>query len=557
MRRAKTMLVYQAVAHTLKNSGIDTVFGLMGDGNMRIVTSLAQDCGIQYYAARHEGGALSMADAYARITGKVGICTVTQGPGVTNTMNSLVEAVKARTPLLLLAGATPTTVRGHNQQIDQSAMVASIGAGYEPFRGIETLTADLTRALRRAMLESRPILFSLPTNYQDLEVEPPTQIIQPVEAAQPVYPAPTLIKKMADLIESARRPVILGGQGAVRAGARRSLEELGERIGALFATSAVAKGLFAGNDFSVGVAGGFSTRLTAQLIGQADLIVAFGASLNEWTTRHGTLFAPSARIIHCDLNPMAPGFYTPVTLGVTGDAAATAQALLGELAARGFQQEGFHTEAVKREIADYRPEDEFEDEGIEGRVDPRSLILRLKKLLPYGYTLTIDGGHCTGFPIAYLDVPDAAGYVFPIASQTLGIGVGCAIGAAVARPDRFVALVTGDGALMMGLADIDTAVRYHLPVLIIVVNDAAYGAEIYFLEKMGLTSRYARFQDPDIVAIARGIGARGLTVRKLDELDQIQPWLAQPDGPFVVDCKVNPEVRGEWFKIAFGDTSKH
>jgi acetolactate synthase-1/2/3 large subunit len=171
------MLVYQAVAHTLKNSGIDTVFGLMGDGNMRIVTSLAQDCGIQYYAARHEGGALSMADAYTRITGKVGICTVTQGPGVTNTMNSLVEAVKARTPLLLLAGTTPTTVRGHNQQIDQSAMVASIGAGYEPFRGIETLAADLTRSLHRARLESRPILFSLPTNYQDLEVEPPPHVI--------------------------------------------------------------------------------------------------------------------------------------------------------------------------------------------------------------------------------------------------------------------------------------------------------------------------------------------------------------------------------------------
>jgi thiamine pyrophosphate-dependent acetolactate synthase large subunit-like protein len=246
-----------------------------------------------------------------------------------------------------------------------------------------------------------------------------------------------------------------------------------------------------------------------------------------------------------------------VTLGVIGDAAATAQVLLQELTARGFQQEGFRTEAVRQKIAGYRPEDEFEDESVEGRVDPRSLVLQLKHLLPQEYTLTIDGGHCTGFPIAYLDVPDAAGYVFPIASQTLGIGVGCAIGAAVARPDRFAALVTGDGALMMGLVDIDTAVRYHLPILVVVINDTAYGAEIYFLEKMGLTTEYARFQDPDIAAIARGMGAQGLTVRSLADLEKIRPWLAQPDGPLVVDCKVNPEVRGEWFKIAFGDNVKH
>src|SRR5258708_499118 len=140
------MRVYKVVAATLKDSGVDAVFGLMGDGNMRIVTSLAQDYGIRYYAARHEGGALSMADAYARVTGRVGVCTVTQGPGVVNAMNSLVEAVKAGTPLLLLAGATSTVVRGHNQSIDQAALVATIGAGHEPFRGIETLVADLARA---------------------------------------------------------------------------------------------------------------------------------------------------------------------------------------------------------------------------------------------------------------------------------------------------------------------------------------------------------------------------------------------------------------------------
>jgi thiamine pyrophosphate-dependent acetolactate synthase large subunit-like protein len=551
------MLVYEAIAITLKDLGVDTAFGLMGDGNMRIITHMAQRCGIRYYSAKHEMGAFSMADAYARITGKVGVCTVTQGPGLTNTITPLVEAVKARTPILLLTGATPTGTRWHNQYIDQPALVTAVGAGYEPFRGVATVISDLARAMHRAVLERRPILFSLPTNVQELEVELPERPILPIEIMQRIFPDPEAVKKIADLVQVARRPVILGGRGAARSGARNKLEELGERMGALFATSAMAKGLFSKHAFDLGVAGGFSTRLARHLLGEADLILAFGASLNQWTTHHETLFSRSAALIQCDITPEALGAKTRVTLGVVGDAAATALALHDELATRGFQQIGFRTEAIRKKIANYRPEDEFEDESTEEQVDPRSLILRLKQLLPQNYTLVIDGGHCTGFPIAYLDVPDAAGCFFPVDSQALGIGVGGAVGAAIARPDRCTVLVIGDGAMMMGLMEIDAAVRYNLPVLMIVMNDAAYGAEIYFLKRMGMTSEYARYKDPDIAAIARGMGAQGLTVHRLSELEHIQSWLAKPTGPLVIDCKVNPEVRGEWFKVAFSKGSMH
>jgi thiamine pyrophosphate-dependent acetolactate synthase large subunit-like protein len=551
------MLVYEAVATTLKNLGVDSIFGLMGDGNMRIITYMAQHCGVKYYAAKHETGAFSMADAYARITGKVGVCTVTQGPGLTNTITPLVEAVKARTPILLLTGATPTSVRWHNQYIDQPALVTAVGAGYEPFRGAATIVSDVARALRRAVLESRPILFAIPTDFQELEVEQTEQTMQPIEVTQRVFPDSQEVKKAADLIQAAHRPIILGGRGAVRSDAGNTLEELGERIGALFATSAMGKGLFANSSYNLGVAGGFSTRLTRHLIGEADLIIAFGASLNRWTTHNETLFSRTATIIQCDISATALGTQSRVTQGIVGDAEAAADALLHELAARDFQQSGFRTDAIKQEIMDYQPEDEFEDESIEGRVDPRLLTLRLKRMLPRNYTLVVDGGHCTGFPIGYLDVPDAAGFFFPIDSQALGIGVGGAIGAALARPDRLTVLMIGDGAMMMGLMDIDAAVRYNLPILMIIMNDAAYGAEIYFLEQMGMTTEYARYKDPDFAEIAKGMGAQGLTIRRLEELQQIQAWLVRPDGPLVVDCKVNLEVRGEWFKTAFGKASRH
>ncbi len=551
------MLVYEEVAATLKRFGVDTVFGLMGDGNMRIITSMVERYGIKYYSAKHETGAFSMADAYARITGKVGICTVTQGPGVTNTITPLVEAVKARTPILLLAGAPSTGMRWHNQYVDHAALATAVGAGHEPFRGVATVISDLTYALRRAVLESRPIVFSIPTDVQDLAIEPSNQAQQPVEIIQRTFPDPEVVKKMADLVQAAHRPVILGGRGAVRSGAEHVLAQLGERIGALLATSVMGKGLFSKNAFNIGVAGGFSTSLARRLLGEADLIIAFGASMNQWTTHHDTIYPPSAKVIQCDITPTAIATQSRVTLGSVGDAAATAEALLQELAARGFQQTGFRNDTVEKVIATYRPEDEFEDEGIEGRVDPRLLTLRLKQLLPSEYTLVVDGGHCTGFPIAYLDAPDAAGWFFPINSQALAIGVGGAIGAAIARPDRLTTLVIGDGAMMMGVMDIDAAVRYNLPILMIVLNDAAYGAEIHLLEQLGITTTYAHYKDLDIAAIARGMGAQGLTVHTLSELDEIQRWLAHPVGPLVVDCKVNPTVRGEWFKHAFGKGSAH
>jgi thiamine pyrophosphate-dependent acetolactate synthase large subunit-like protein len=157
----------------------------------------------------------------------------------------------------------------------------------------------------------------------------------------------------------------------------------------------------------------------------------------------------------------------------------------------------------------------------------------------------------------YLAVPDPAGFVFATDFQALGLGLGNAIGAAVARPDRLTVLFIGDGGRMMSLNDLDTAVRYTLPLLIVTINDAAYGAEVYFLQQLGLLTKQAEFNDPDFVAIAQGMGAQGLTVRSLDDLAKIRPWMAHPTGPLVVDCKVNPEVQPELVREAFGKNSVH
>jgi len=544
------MRVYEAIGETLKKLEVQATFGLMGDGNLRFMTHLAHEIGIPYYAARHEGGAVAMADGYARVTGQVGVCSVTQGPGVTNTLTALTEARKAGSPLLLLAGDSPTRFLRHNQDVDQPAIFNSVGVGVERVRSPDTVVLDVARAFNRAWATQRPIAMQFPTDMQDITCD--TAALPAVTARRPPpsQPPVELIKFAADLITASKRPAIVAGRGAVRANARRPLESLAEQIGALLATTAQAKGLFTGNAFYVGSSGGFASPLGERLLPEADLILAFGASLNHWTTRNRELFAPSARIVQCDVDCSAIGALTPVDFGLAGDAAATAEALSEDLMRRGTQSAGFRTPEIQRQIATFRLDD-FQDQGDGRTVDPRTLMLKLDSMLPRSRTVVLDSGHCMGWAAVYLSAPDAAGFIFSNDFQAVGLGLGTAFGAAIARPDRLTVLTPGDGGLMMSLGELETFVRYKIPLLAIVINDAAYGAEVHLLKHVGLPSDRALFRDNDFAAIAFAMGAQGTTVRDISDLDRLQTWLDQPLGTMVVDCKVDPQLRGAWFDKVF------
>jgi thiamine pyrophosphate-dependent acetolactate synthase large subunit-like protein len=543
------MHVHEAVAQTLRHLGIDTAFGLIGSGNYAMVSHMTQR-GIRYYGSRFELAAMVMADTYARLTGTVGVCTVHQGPGLTNTVTGLAEAVKNRTPLVLLAGDTPTMAPGGNLDIDQDAIAQAVGAGVQRIRAARTTVEDVARAVRRAQVERRPIVLSVPVDLQEqtCEMEDPAPILDPpIPRFQPSGEA---LAGVAGLIQSASRPLILAGRGAVLANAGPALEALGERIGALMATTAQAHGLFAGGRFGVGISGGFSSPLAVRMIGEADLILAFGASLTYWTTKHGRLLPP-VPLVQCDVEPTAIGARRPVDVGLLGDAAETASALLDELVARDVRGKGFRTDELASEIAEYRREDEFEDQSENGTIDPRTLMVALEPMLPRERTVAMDSGHFMGFPAMYLSVPDAAGFVLTQAFQAVGIGLATGIGAAVARPDRLAVAVLGDGGLRMSLGEIDTAVAHRLPILIVVVNDAAYGAEVHHFLDLGFPTEIAQLEDRDFAAIARAMGAKGHTVRSVEDLKPVADWLESRNGPMLLDCKVNPRVRAEWLEEAF------
>jgi len=544
------MLVAEAVGRALAADGVAAVFGVLGSGNLMFTNAL-RDAGVPFVGARHEGGAICMADGYARVSGELTACSVHQGPGLTNAITGLTEAAKSRTPLLLLAADTPAAALTSNFRIDQDALVESVGALAERVHGAATAVADAARAARRARVERRAVVLMLPLDVQAQEVgEEAVAAARPAaRRLAPPAPAASAVAEVAALLGAAERPAIVAGRGAALAGAGPALRALGERAGAVLATSAVANGLFRGDPFDIGIAGGFSSPVAAGLLRESDVIVAFGAALNQWTTRHGALVGPRARVVQVDLDAAAIGGHRRVDAGVVGDAAATAEALLAALEPRGG---GRRTPELAARIAAGRWRDEpFAETAANGRIDPRTLSIALDDLLPDDRTVVVDSGHFMGWPSMYLRVPDAAGFVFPQAFQCVGLGLGNAIGAALARPDRLTVAALGDGGALMALPELETLGRLGLPVLVVVYDDDAYGAEVHHFRPLGQAVDLAQFPPADLAALAEAAGCRGLTVRAAADLDGVRDWLAERDRPLVVDAKVDPDLCADWLEEAF------
>jgi len=548
------MTVARAVARTLVAGGVEVVFGVVGSGNFLLANEL-RDAGARFYASRHECGAMMMADGYGRATGRVAIATTHQGPGYTNALTGLVEAAKARTPALLLTADTPAATQWSNFKVDQAAIGTAAGAIVERVHDPASAALDAARALHRAEAERLPVVLQVPIDLPSREAadaEPATPAVG-VGAA----PSPDEVAAVADLLGAAAFPVIVAGRGAVVSpGAGEALEELGAAAGALLMTSAMAHGLFAGNPFALGIAGGFASPVCSELAARADLVLAFGASLNRWTVRHGELFGPAARVVQVDVDPDAPGQLYRCDRAVIADAAQAARALTAALIARGARRTGARTAAIADQLTRRRWRDEpFADEGTEEFIDPRALTIALDDLLPAERTVAVDSGHFQGYPSMYLAVPDARGFVFPNAFQAVGLGLGAAIGAAVGRPDRLAVAALGDGGTMMALAEIETAVRYGLGIAMVIYDDAAYGAEVHHFGPQGHAVDLTQFPDADFAAIGRGMGADGITVRAVEDLAPLGAWLdrrvAGESRPIVIDAKVNPRTAAAWLEEAF------
>jgi len=432
-----------------------------------------------------------------------------------------------------------------NFRIDQDAAVRAIGAVSERVHTAASAVDDVVRAYGTCLRQRRTVVLNLPLDVQaaPCELPDPTPTVAPWGVPRADQAS---VAALAALLDGAERPVFIAGRGARRAGP--DVAALAERCGALLATSAVANGLFAGDPWSLGISGGFATPLAAELITGADLVVAWGASLTMWTTRHGELIGPSATVVQVDDDPTALGAQRPVHLGIHGDVGATARDVLAAVAGGPGQRT---EEIAKRIAAEGRWNDLPLPSGGDGeRIDPRVLSAELDGLLPAARTLSLDSGNFMGYPAAYLAVPDAAGFCFTQSFQSIGLGLATAMGAALARPDRVPVAALGDGGFLMGISELETAVRLGMGLLVVVYDDAGYGAEFHHFPDDDHGT--VRFPDTDLAAIAAGFGCAAATVRAPADLAVVREWLAGPrDRPLLLDAKVRADEPSWWLAEAF------
>jgi acetolactate synthase I/II/III large subunit len=536
------------VGRTLAELGVRQAFGVVGSGNFHVTNALV-DGGARFVAARHENGAATMADAYARMSGTVAALSVHQGCGLTNAMTGITEAAKSRTPLVVLAAEATTP--SSNFYVDQDALVVAVGAISHRLTSPDAAAAEAAAAYWTARDERRTVVLNLPLDVQAAEVASTSpRPVEPLTAEIPLDERG--VGRLVDALAAARRTVFIAGRGARGAGCREALEGLAERAGALVATSAVANGLFEGNPWSLGISGGFATPLARELICGADLVVGWGCALNMWTTSHGALIGPDTSLVQVDIDPDALGRNRPISLGVVGDVAATATAAAATLPLR--TDSGYRTPDVAEQIGRRGRWGDvaIDDSSTSERIDPRVLSAALDDLLPHERVVAIDSGNFMGYPSAYLAVPDHFGYCMTQAFQSIGLGLATAIGAALAQPDRLAVAALGDGGALMGASELETVVRLGLPMLVVVYNDAAYGAEVHHFGPEGHDLRTVVFPDTDLAAMARGIGFEAVSVRTVSDLDMVGDWIAGPrQRPLLVDAKVVADHPSWWLEEAF------
>lgn len=533
------MKVFDILAQTVLAEDTNTCFALLGDANMNFATRLAEGgCDMVY--VRHEHCAAAAAMAYARKSGKVGVATVTCGPGLTQLMTALPAAVRARIPMVVIAGEAPLKSAWYNQGIDQAPFVVATGAAYHALHHPDRMPTAIRDAFLQAKRECRPVVLGIPFDLQNLDwaggdLPVPSDALLP--DISPIPPNPDDLARASAMIDGAKRIVVMAGLGAVEAGAGPACKALAAQCDALLATTLPARGVFHDDPFNLSVAGGFSSDMARECLEQADLIVAVGTSLAHHNADGGKLW-PNAQLLHIDTDPAA------ISQGrVAAQAHLRADARLGVEAL---------LQMVSKRAPDWRndqlaarikstPADSATFPAEPGLHDPRDVVAAFEAHLPAEWQMVNSSGHCSYF---FAQMPSRPQTHFLTIREfgAIGNGISFAMGVAAARPEDTVVMFDGDGSLLMHIQELETIARQAMNILIVVLNDGAYGSEIHKLRAEGISDQGAMFGRTDLAAIARGFGIGGATVTDLDALPALIDTFAKTGGAAVWDVPVSDLV---------------
>ncbi len=525
---------------------VTDVFGVMGNGNAHFINALFAGADVtddaslvRYTAVRHETAAVAAADAYFRASGRVAVATVTYGAGFTNMVTSLAESVRAGIPLVVVVGEAPTGGL-RPWDIDQVALATSLGA--ETFTvGAHDAGRTTLTALEHALNNRTAVVLAIP---YDLAAAPAGDETLPTTLGlhAPVAPTTAETDAAAAVLAQAQRPLILAGRGAWVSGAADALGELADALGAVTASSALGRGIFPKQQFDLGVTGGFGQDDAMALVRTADVVLVVGASMNQFTMSFGTLLASGATVIRIDENAEAK--HPLVTTLLVGDARLAVEALVAGLARLNAPASGWRESIDGFADGSLHHREPGEETLPDGLLDPRRVATRLAELFPDDRLVVSDGGHFIGWANTYWPVaaPNRMMMV-GTAFQSIGLGFPSAVGATTALPDPLLVITTGDGGGLMALADLDSVIRSTRRGVIVVWNDAAYGAEIHMYGRMGLDTRPMMIEQADFAALSRALGGHGDVINTLDDLDAFERWLdTGVDGVYLLDCRISGTI---------------
>lgn len=540
------MLLCELVAKYARDAGVDTAFGLVGEGNIGVMTSL-QEQGAHYVPVRREDGAVSMADGFARRSGRVGFASVTHGGGLTNALTALTEATRRGSPVVVVTALTERAALHNSQRIAAEDFVTATGSGWREVRGAGHVAADVRAAFRDAWAERRASVLAVPTELLYAEVDAllldgslPEVLPDPygpVTAAS--LASPDDVQRIRALIEKARRPLVLAGEGVARSGGRAPLEQLAEKIDAALATTLLAKGLFSGNPRHIGICGGFASGPGAERIQSADLVLAFGCSLNPWTTMQGQLFE-TATVVHCDRDPGAIGRWLMPDVGVTADAGALASDLIDAV------------EVAETDTGDSARQLRANLSSSDVQAGPPfvtgDLLAGFREWIPKESIVAADVGHAVLDFITHLDVLEPARFMVTLHAGSIGLALGAAIGASVAADSEWTFLFIGDGALLMSLQELDTLRRLSSRLVVVLLDDGGYGAELQYCAAHGLPETLAHLDNPDFGQLAKTFDISYHEIVNLDDLKVIEEILDGPAGPAMLHVPVDPRTTSRWYE---------
>ncbi|WP_407690622.1 sulfoacetaldehyde acetyltransferase [Rhodocyclus tenuis] len=547
----------EAFVETLVAQGVTDVFGIVGSAYMD-AHDLFPLAGIRFISTAHEQNAAHMADGYARATGRHGVCIAQNGPGVTNFVTAIAAAYWAHSPVVAITpeSGSLTAGLGGFQETEQLPIFSKI-TKWQTHVNSPSRIAELTgRAFHYALHERGPTQVNIPRDYFYGEIE--TEIPRPFPVQRGAGDS-AAIKRAAELLASAKFPVIVAGGGVGSAGALAELTALAEHLSAPVVNSYLHNDTFpASHELAAGPLGYQGSQAAMKLIAQADVVLALGSRLGPFGTlpQYGLDYWPkNARIIQIDADFRVIGLVKPVEVGIHGDAKAAAAAIYGEL--RSLHGERPRNEAriaaIRAARAAWQQElDSLRGANEAGRVDPRRALAELAKARPKNAMVATDIGNVCSVSNSYLQFEEPNSFFAAMAFGNCGYAYPTAIGAKVGRPERPSIAYVGDGAWGMSLAEVLTCVRENIPAIAVVFDNGQWGAEkrnqIDYFNSRFLGTDLA---NPNFAEVAKAMGGHGITVEHEDQVGSALQEAIASNRPTVINLRLTQALGDPFRRDAF------